>query len=111
MALAPIDLQTLFLHMDQPGKEQAITRESVLHTQNIQAGKLIQKAELAQTEVTKTAEVDDDNMKIHDKETQDQTQNSEEKKESKEEEAELEKKPVSTQFKDDRLGSRVDLTG
>ncbi len=109
MGLQPIDLQAVFLHMNQPAKDQAVTRDAVLISQNAQANKLVEQSLKTQDDVTAATTDDDKELKVKDKEGHEF-----EKKESKEndrkEETEIEedKKRV---FTDERLGRKIDLTG
>ena len=43
MSIQPIDLQTLFVKMNQVGKEQAVNKESITLQQEIQGSEIVKK--------------------------------------------------------------------
>ncbi len=109
MGLQPIDLQAVFLHMNQPAKDQAVTRDAVLISQNAQANKLVEQSLKTQDDVTAATTDDDKELKVKDKEGHEfEKKESKEKDRKEETEIEEDKKRV---FTDERLGRKIDLTG
>ena len=64
MPIQPIDLQTLFAHINQVGKEQASLKEGLLAQQAAQANELIKEKKHQDESVNKTVKADEDNQKI-----------------------------------------------
>ncbi|MCK5197763.1 MAG: hypothetical protein KAR21_05400, partial [Spirochaetales bacterium] len=64
MPIQPIDLQTLFAHINQVGKEQASLKEGLLAQQAAQANELIKEKKHQDESVNKTVKADEDNKKI-----------------------------------------------
>lgn len=111
MGLQPIDLQAVFLHMNQPAKDQAVTRDAVVQSQNAQANKLVEQSLKTQDDVTAATNDDDKELKINDKEGR-EFEKQESKEHQKRDSEPTDDQEVQKQvFTDERLGRKIDLTG
>jgi hypothetical protein len=108
MGLQPLDLQALFLHMNQPAKDQAVTRDAVVQSQNAQANKLVEQSLQTQNDVTPSTTEDEKELKVKDKEHHEFEKKEQKKKQQQESPQEAEQEKV---FVDDRIGKKVNLTG
>ena len=57
MPLLPIDLQTMFAHMNQVGREQAVQRQISPEAQALQAQNIVKRTEERDNSVNETNEV------------------------------------------------------
>ena len=64
MPIQPLDLQTLFAHINQVGKEQAALKEGLAAQQAAHANELIKEMKHQDESVNKTTKTDEDNQKI-----------------------------------------------
>ena len=110
MPIQPLDLQTLFAHINQVGKEQAALKEGQTLQQAAHANELIKEMKHQDESVNKTAKTDEENQKIQD----DQGNNSQGEfsgeSGNEKENTEEEKKKVSV-FTDPDLGKNIDISG
>lgn len=110
MPLLPIDLQTMFSHMNQIGKDQAVQKGMAPQHQALQAQELAQKTREKDTSVNETDEVGDGLEKIGNKEQEKKGEEKESsQKDGKEKEAGEKKKPVV--YQDPNLGHHIDIIG
>jgi hypothetical protein len=109
MSIKPIDLQTLFMHMNQVGKEQAQQREGVLMQQAVVGSELVQESEHADSSVNQTQATSDGPEEIH--EDEEQTGGRRRKRKKREGEAEDASQSESKYYKDPDLGNNIDITG
>jgi hypothetical protein len=110
MPIQPIDLQTLFAHINQVGKEQASLKEGLLAQQAAQANELIKEKKHQDESVNKTVKADEDNQKIQ----YDQEKASSGKPGSdheKENEKPDNKQKKMSVFTDPDLGKNIDISG
>jgi len=109
MAIAPIDLQTLFSQVDKVGKTQAAQKEGQAIQQAIQGAQIQRKTdELIQqvNEAQDTGETD----KIDDRTQRQSNKKKDEKKDDETgSEQENKDKQVYTVFRDPSLGNKIDI--
>ncbi|WP_028974896.1 hypothetical protein [Spirochaeta cellobiosiphila] len=108
MPIHPIDLQTLFIKMNQVGKEQADARNSVVASQEIQNKEEIKKHQQKDNSVNQTSETSDGPDKLKDDNAQGNSESSD-KQDSKKSKKEV--NPEQNVYKDPDLGSHIDITG
>jgi hypothetical protein len=108
MAIAPIDLQTLFTQIDKVGKEQALQKEGQVLHQALQNVQIQRKAEDEVQQVNQTQDTGDGVEKVKDKEGEHgHRQNSGKNKKQTEEDEEELKLSV---FSDPKLGRNIDIS-
>lgn len=106
MSITPLDLQTLFVRLNDVGKEQNHLKEAVA-SQQAAGAKQIKENELRQDRSVNKAEEDREIQKAKDEENNNQ-QNRKESGNEKEED----NPPVSKKvFKDPKIGSHIDISG
>ncbi|MBN2532495.1 MAG: hypothetical protein JXB88_06360 [Spirochaetales bacterium] len=108
MPLLPIDLQTMFSHMNQIGKEQALQKEISPLQQSLQGEEIAKDSKERDTTINETDEVGEGLEKIKDKEKKKESeqgsgQNKKEKQKENTEQKEF--------FKEPYLGQHIDITG
>lgn len=109
MGLQPLDLQTLFLHMNQPAKDQAVSREAVVQSQVNQAGKLVEQSLQAQNDVTPATAENERELRVEEREGRPSPEKRE-KRAAQPQEGEAQEGSPNV-FQDDRVGRKIDLTG
>ncbi|HUX50664.1 MAG TPA: hypothetical protein VMW73_07690 [Spirochaetia bacterium] len=57
MALSPIDLQTLFVRLQQVGQDQAAIKDAAVQVQAVAGQEIVEKSRQQQSSVTETSEV------------------------------------------------------
>jgi len=107
MSFRPIDLQTLFSHLNQVGKEQALEKNAALLQQAQQGQSIVRQADqnnhsINQTEKTQEG-LDSINEKGH--------ESSGGKKEKEKKESEEKEKADKDFFQDPDVGHNLDITG
>ncbi len=108
MSIKPIDLQTLFMHMNQVGKEQAQQKEG-LHLQQLAMGsELVKETEQRDKSVNETESTSDGPEEVH--EDQEQSQGGKKKRKKEEEETQNEKSSRKY-YSDPDLGKNIDISG
>lgn len=108
MSIKPIDLQTLFMHMNQVGRDQAQQKQG-LHLQQIIAGsELVREAEQKDSSVNETNPLSDGPENIH--EDDDGSRGSRKRKKGEEEKKES-KDNSRKYFNDPDLGNKLDISG
>ena len=107
MPIKPIDLQTLFMQLNQVSREQSAAKEGVVLQQSIQ-GAILQKKQEGEARSIQKPEADEGSGKIRDRESGFSPEQESEERESSEEKAESEEREV---VKDPDLGRRVDISG
>ena len=108
MPIQPIDLQTLFAHINQVGKDQAVLKEGLAAQQAAHAKELIKETIHQDESVNKSTKTDEENQKIND---DDKTGNQNEKGAGKEKEKAPEEKKKINIFTDPDLGKNIDISG
>lgn len=110
MPVNPIDLQTLYVHMHQHGKDQANSRQAVIHAQEVQAQKLIKEDQNKINAVNEMAPADEENMGIQKDKHNPPDQEASGKKGPPDKDQEA-PPPEKERFQDPQLGSHIDITG
>ncbi len=110
MPIQPIDLQTLFAHINQVGKEQAALKEGQTAQQAAHANELIKEMKHQDESVNKSTKTDEDNQKIQDDhgKNHDHASSGESGKEN--DSTDEQKKKISV-FTDPDLGKNIDISG
>ena len=109
MSIKPIDLQTLFMHMNQVGKEQAQQREGLLMQQAVAGRELVKESEHAESSVNQTQATSDGPEEIH--EDEEQTGGRRRKQKKREGESDEGHQHDSKYYRDPDLGNNIDITG
>ncbi len=108
MPIQPIDLQVLFAHLSQVGKEQAVLKNAAVIQQAAQANEMVKKSEQQDHSINQTKELEDGPEKIHeDRKKQNEKRGAEGKGEEKKQES-SEKEDI---LRDPDLGHHIDITG
>ncbi|MDA3941803.1 MAG: hypothetical protein PF693_21250 [Spirochaetia bacterium] len=108
MPIQPIDLQTLFAHINQVGKEQAAIKEGLTAQQAAHANELIKEMKHKDESVTKGSKTDEDKQKIQAENENDSSGAS--SSDTEKEKSDDEKKKMSV-FTDPNLGKNIDISG
>lgn len=112
MAIRPVDLQNLFVRIDNVGREQAHQKEAAALQQNIQAAELAEE-ELAEDHSVRKAENEKEKQKIKEHEEKESEGKNKKKRERNydasrgHEEESLEKNSIS----DPNIGRNIDISG
>ncbi|MCL2801697.1 MAG: hypothetical protein FWD28_08075 [Treponema sp.] len=106
MAIAPIDLQTMFSQVDKVGKTQAAQKEGQALQQAIQGAHMQRKAEEQIRQVNEAQNTGDGTDKVNDR---GQRQNSGSKNEREKKDQEKEEKKLSV-LRDPSLGNKIDIS-
>lgn len=109
MAIQPIDLQVLFLRLNQIGKDQAAIQSAQTQSQSVVGSEIAQRSEQQNRAVTENQTIDGGPEKVHDDESNEgqggRFRHEREQQESGEDREEQEV------FRDPDLGRNVDLQG
>ncbi len=105
MSVRPIDLQTLFSHLNQVGKDQAHERNAAALQQAQQGQSMVKNAEQADHHINQTEKTEEGLNSVSDE----GAQNNPEQKSGKRDKDEEEKK--NNFFKDPDLGHNLDIIG
>ena len=108
MSVRPIDLQTLFAHLNQVGKDQAVVKSAAALQQSQQARHLIQEMEQKDHSINETNKTEEGMEKVGDQEKQ---QPSPEEQKKQEEQKKEEQQRSRAFFQDPDLGHNIDLEG
>ncbi|HDQ14223.1 MAG TPA: hypothetical protein ENN41_05360 [Sediminispirochaeta sp.] len=108
MPLQPIDMQTLFAHLNQVGKQQAHLKAGAVVQQELQ-GNIMAKEALHKDETVNETDETPENDKIKDKEKESSGGKSSQRKGRKEKEKEESEKQAF--YEDPALGKNIDITG
>ncbi len=108
MSIKPIDLQTLFLKMDQVSKEQSLARDQAANQQAAAARAQVAKELQQDHQVVKTPE-NSEALEVKEDESKNEQEESRRKKGNDENEADTENdREIVT---DPHIGRHVDLSG
>lgn len=110
MPLQPIDLQTLFAHLNQVGKQQATLKEGAVLQQVIKGNELAKEARLKDETVNQTQEEQEESPKVRDKQPEQGSGSYTEEKGRKKGE-DKEDKLKKNFFEDPALGKNIDISG
>ena len=106
MSITPMDLQTLFVRLNEVGKEQNHLKEAVA-SQQAAGAKQIKENELQQDNSVNKAEEDREAQKLKDEDQKEQGSGRESGNEKENDKETLVKKV----FKDPEIGSHIDISG
>jgi hypothetical protein len=107
MPLLPIDLQTMFSHMNQVGKEQALQKDVSPLQQSLQGSEIAKDSKEIDTTVNETDEVGEGLEKIKDEEKKKEQEQG--KKQQKKKEQNNDKQ--EERLKEPYLGHHIDIIG
>jgi hypothetical protein len=110
MPLKPIDLQTLFMQMNQVNKEKVAEKEGAIIQQSIQGAITAKKTEEKAQSVQQAREAGEGGMEAV-KERKSSTKGEGGEREAKGEAPPEEAKPAVEVIKDPALGSHIDISG
>jgi hypothetical protein len=110
MPLKPIDLQTLFMQMNQVNKERVAEKEGAMIQQSIQGAVTAKKAEEKAQAVQQAKEAGEDGTEAI-KERKSSSKGEGGERDTREEAAQDEAKPEIEVIKDPALGSHIDISG
>lgn len=109
MAIQPVDLQTLFMRLNQVGKEQATQQHAAVAGQDAAADRITEESLRDERAVNQAQEVSDGPEQVSDDQKKEGDRRSPRRDRSgDEEDDESRPRPV---FRDPDLGKRVDLSG
>ncbi|MBN2735425.1 MAG: hypothetical protein JXR70_00500 [Spirochaetales bacterium] len=108
MPMLPIDLQTMFSHINQVGKEQAHIKENLPHTQMVQGMELAEQAAIKDTIVDESQEIGEGADKVNQEGQKKQEQRNRKNKDNKRQQ--LEEKNKKEVYHDPDLGQHIDIT-
>lgn len=108
MSIQPIDLQTLFAHLHNVGKEQAVQKEGAILQQQARATELIKETQHRDESVNETEELEDETGKISAEKKGDQPGGGAGKKNRDQEKGEEKARNV---YEDPDIGKNIDITG
>lgn len=106
MAIQPIDLQTLFLRLNQIGQEQSAERNALLQGQAVAGSELARQSELEKSVVREPHDVEGGPEQLRD----DDERSSQQKREQRDSEGSEEQDELDL-FRDPDLGRNVDVSG
>jgi hypothetical protein len=107
MPIKPIDLQALFMQLNQVSREQFAAKDGVALQQSIQGALLVKKRE-DEAKAVKRPQAEEDAGRIRDRESEAPAGGGSEEKKSPEDTPKDEEPEV---VKDPNLGHRVDISG
>jgi type II secretory pathway pseudopilin PulG len=108
MAIAPIDLQTLFSQLDKVAKTQSAQRESQVIQQAMQSVQLQRKTEEHIEQVNEAQNMGEGVEKVNDKKQNDKDKGTENRKSR--EQTEKEDEDNSSVLRDLNLGKKIDIS-
>ena len=110
MAIAPIDLQTLFTQVEKVGKAQAAQKEGQTIQQAIQGVAIQRKTDEQIQQVNETQDMGEGTEKVNDRsgKNKDNQKGSTANNGNDDNESNEEKQPVV--FRDPRLGNKIDIS-
>jgi len=108
MAIAPIDLQTLFTQVDKVGRSQAAQKEGQALAQAIQGAQIQKKTEEQILQVNEAQNTGEGAEKVNDHGHRQQEGKQGERKSKEEEESEAQAQAAF--FQDPALGNKIDIS-
>lgn len=106
MPIQPIDMQTLFMRLNQVGKEQAVQKESANLAQSQAASEFVRESDAHAHSVNETPDVEEGLEAVNeDNQNQNERENEEQERDSQEA---TKKREI---FRDPDLGSNIDIVG
>lgn len=110
MPLQPIDLQTLFAHLNQVGKQQAALKDGVVLQQVIKGNELAKESRMKDETVNQTQETQEESAKVKDRQSEQGGGTYQEERGRKKDE-EKEDKTKKNFYEDPALGKNIDISG
>jgi len=110
MPLQPIDLQTLFAHLNQVGKQQAQIKAGAILQQELQGNEIAKQTRLKDETVNETKESSED-QKVKEKQSEPGKGSLKEEPSKGRGEDKEEKKEKPNFYEDPALGKNIDITG
>ncbi|MBR5866539.1 MAG: hypothetical protein IKZ04_01385 [Spirochaetaceae bacterium] len=110
MAIAPIDIQTLYSQLENVSKSVAYQQQGIHLSNAIQQDKIARQQAEKNTSVQQVKKDNEDNISVKDRKSFQNEQNPSDKKNSKNE-SEEEDNPQTYRFKDPNLGKYIDISG
>ena len=107
MPLLPIDMQTVFAHLNQVGREQAVQRASAPEAQAFQASEMVKKTEERDNSVNESQEVGEGTEKVREQEERRRRRREARERDADERREEDRGRNV---FQDPDLGHHIDIT-
>ena len=107
MAIAPIDLKTIFTQVDKVGKSLAAQREGQALQQAMQGAEIQRKTEEHIKQVNETQNTGEGVEKVNDNNSK---QSSENKKEGRRKEEKEDEEEQLSVFRDPCLGNKIDIS-
>jgi hypothetical protein len=108
MAIQPIDLQTLFAHLHNVGKEQAVHKESLVLQQELQGSELAKEAHHRDESVNETDDLEDGTAKVKE---ENQEGASGKQKDHQHKGNQQEESPKKGIYEDPDIGKNIDISG
>jgi hypothetical protein len=108
MPIQPIDLQNMFLRLNQIGKEQAEQRENIIHQQSAQNSEFVRETEHKDHSVNEPTDLPEGPKKTDDESSGQQRQSKEETPKQERDDSVSEEEVF---FTDPDLGQNLDITG
>ncbi len=108
MSIQPIDLQTLFAHLNHVGKDQAVQKEAAVLQQQAKGTELVKENRHRDESVNEADEMEDETGKINDEKKENSYSGSGGKHKNEEEKAEEKTRNV---YEDPDIGKIIDITG
>jgi Skp family chaperone for outer membrane proteins len=110
MAIAPIDLQTIFTQVDKVGRSQAAQKEGQALQQTMQGVEIQRKTEELIRQVNETQNMGEGADKIKDKNQDNNKQQSGGSKDGNKKDDDKEKKERISLSRDPSLGNKIDIS-
>ena len=110
MSIQPIDLQTLFMRLNQVGKEQAVMKEASHLAQSAQGSEIARKSEAQAKTVNETRDLEEGPDGVKEEEQRGGRPAGENSDEQSQAAEEKERQQRNT-FQDPELGTKIDLSG
>ena len=108
VSIQPIDLQTLFMRLNQVGKEQAVQKEAAHVAQEAQGSEIAKRSEAQAHSVNETKELEDGLEAVKDDEQKGAGAEGGSEEQTEKEELKVEKRKF---FQDPELGTKIDISG
>lgn len=106
MSLQPIDLQTLFVRLQQVGQDQAAIKDAAAQAQSVAGQEIAQKSTQQTTRVNEAPELQNELESVKDNEGREQ-----EREEAKKRKKKDSSRQESELFRDPDLGQNIDISG
>jgi len=108
MAINPIDLQTLFTHLGNVGKDQAVMKDADLVQQSLQGSQMAKKSEEGDSSVNVTSEIKTELEEVKEEGKSPRKRRGKGSRHSQEEDTGEEEREV---LSDPDLGKHIDISG